>query len=321
MVEEKIMMILPLALFVAAAQAAPLSQLEAGKAAIESMQGCFLVDYSYAETQALKPGYQLDGRVYDVNKTSSVKEWIYAEHVSPTRIRLQHVLFAADLDGKVVEESFLKHTGEDWEYNANSIYDFTRPQFWDVKAVAAELWTRKITNLDDGLRYQCSAAWDQSKAFAEWSCNDNFAPIPGRETRDMGRKDYNTLLRGTRLVMYGASWLERQDNVKTIYENNQRTPLAREVGKNWYVRLPDADCAKAVEFAAPRRAFWSVLREAWDEVLVLDRPFEEKTVPGQSRYGKVMALEAQYMRQDMRNPVTRQAAKNAILAIIAEFRR
>lgn len=295
--------------------------LEDGRAAIQSMQGCYLVDYSYAETQALKPGYQLDGRVYDVNKNVSVKEWVFADDIAPNRLRLQHVLFAADLDGNVIEDSLLKHTGEDWEFNAAAIYDFARPLYWDVKNVDANLWTRKITNLDDGLRYQCASSWDFSKAYPEWACNNNFAPIPGRETRDMGRKDYNTLLRNTRLVLYRNSWLERQDNIKTIFENMQRTPLAREVGKNWYVRIADSECAKAQEFANRRQEFWSVMREAWDSVLLADKAFEEKAIAGQSRYARIMALEEEYLNQDMRSPLNRQAARNAILAVIQEFRR
>ena len=73
------------------------SQLARGKAAIKSMAGCYLVDYSYTETEGLKSGYQRDKRVYDVNKNKSVKEWIYAEEIGENRIRLQHVLFATKL--------------------------------------------------------------------------------------------------------------------------------------------------------------------------------------------------------------------------------
>src|SRR5918994_1843161 len=79
-------------------------------------------------------------------------------------------------------------------------------------------------------------------AYPEWSCA-NYAPIPGRETRDMGRADYNALERSTRIVAYGDSWLERQDNLKIADGASGRAPLARETGKNWYVRLPDSQCA------------------------------------------------------------------------------
>src|SRR5580765_8338301 len=70
--------------------------LDRGLQALQSMAGCYLVDYSYVETESLKPGYARDSRVYDVNRGKSVKEWIYPETISPRRIRLQRILFAAD---------------------------------------------------------------------------------------------------------------------------------------------------------------------------------------------------------------------------------
>ena len=60
-------------------------QLARGREAVQSMTGCYLVDYSYVEVQDLKPGYVRDPRVYDVNRDKSAKEWIAAETLSPTR--------------------------------------------------------------------------------------------------------------------------------------------------------------------------------------------------------------------------------------------
>src|SRR5262245_50745895 len=54
-----------------------------GLDALHSMAGCFLVDYSYVETESLSPGYTRDGRVYDVNRDKSAKEWITVDAVSP----------------------------------------------------------------------------------------------------------------------------------------------------------------------------------------------------------------------------------------------
>lgn len=300
--------------------AAAASGPEAAKAAIRSLTGCYLVDYNYAETNSLKEGYVPDTRVYDVNKDKSIKEWIYAIDLSPNKIRLQHILFGTDLAGNLMEGSELRHQAEDWEFEAPFLYDFTAPLNWQVKNLTAGSgeWTRKITNLDDGLRYQCSAAWNTSGKFPEWSC-ENFAPIPGRETRDMGRKDYNTLQRNTRILAYGNSWLERQDNTKTIFADGVKTPLVNEAGKNWYVRLPDADCAPALTFMEPRQAFWVLLQETWEEVFTGDRPFIEKaaTTP---RFAKMMAIEEQFRGRDLNNRSIRESARQAILAVIQEYR-
>ena len=216
-----------------------------GLQAIRSMAGCYLVDYSYVEIESLKPGYTKDARVYDVNRDKSAKEWITAEVLSPQRVWLRRILFLANLDGTIRSGTELRHQSEDWQYDARFLYDFVVPLSWQARELKATpgLWTRRVTNLDDGPRYQCAAAWSDDRAYPEWSCS-NYAPIPGRETRDMGRSDYQALQRGTRIMIYspsgGGSWIERQNNVKTIDRDGARTPLVRELGKNWYVRLPDS---------------------------------------------------------------------------------
>jgi hypothetical protein len=290
--------------------------------AIHKMAGCYLVDYNYAETDSLKKGYERDKRVYDVNKVKSVKEWIYAEDISPRQIRLQHILFATGADGKLVADSQLKHQAEDWELSAPYLYEFTGPSQWKSVPLPAApaTWTRRITNLDDGLRYQCASAWKLDGAYPEWTC-DNYAPIPGRETRDMKRKDYNTLQRSTRIIVYEQSWLERQNNTKTIHKNAVRTPLASEIGKNWYVRLPDSDCAEARTFADSRKEFWALLRETWVEVLNGQGPFVEKTPAGQPpRYAKMMQIENDFLKQDLQRSEVRTKAREEILKVIAEYR-
>ncbi len=297
------------------------SSFEVGQTAIRKMAGCFLIDYSYVETEALKPGYQKDNRVYDVNKNKSVKELIYVIEMAPTRFRLQHILFAAALDGKVMQEGILRHQAEDWEYAAPFRYNFIRPGQWEVQNTSSlsDQWTRRITNLDDGLRYQCSAPWQTTTSYPEWTCS-NYSPIPGRETRDMGRKDYNTLMRGTRIVNYGTSWLERQNNVKTIHAaDDQRTELAKEEGKNWYVRLPDSECNPVREFVRERTDFWALLQEVWTEVLDGQSAFTEKTMQP-SRYMKVMELEEKYSKINLRDSSIRQQVKSELLQIIESYR-
>jgi hypothetical protein len=315
--------VLALARLAVASSSGTQSQLERGRGAILSLAGCYLVDYSYTETKSLKPGTHRDERVYDVNKNRSVKEWITAEELSPTRLRLQHVLFATSLEGRLDPESLLKHQVEDWEYQPAFLYEFERPMTWSVKpmARALEVWVRRITALDDGLRYQCAAPWSLSSAAPEWACA-NYAPIPGRETRDMGRKDYNTLERFTRVIAYGPSWLERQANTKTIDDNGARTPLAEEVGKTWYVRLPDSECREAKAFTKRHRAFWKVLRETWDEVLDGKSRFTEFTPDNAPpRYARMHELEERFSSEDLSNPTAVKAVKKAIKELISTYRR
>jgi hypothetical protein len=298
------------------------AELARGNAALRSMTGCFLVDYSYTETESLRSGYVRDARVYDVNRDKSVKEWITADALSPRRIWLQRILFFADLDGTVRPGTEIKHQSEDWEHEAPFLYEFVAPRTWHPKELQGSpgRWTRRVTNLDDGPRYQCAARWASATAYPEWSCS-NYAPIPGRESRDMGRKDYQTLERGTRIVAYGSSWLERQTNVKTIHGDGGRVPLAREVGKNWYVRLADSECAAAQAFARPRAAFWAVLRETWDSVLDGAGPFVEDTPTGAPpRFVRMHEVEEDYVRRDLADPAIRRAARERILEVIEAYR-
>ena len=303
------------------ADAAP-DALGRGLQAVQSMAGCYLVDYSYVEVESLKPGYMRDARVYDVNRDKSAKEWITAEVLSPRRVRLQRILFLTDLRGAIRERSLIKHQSEDWEYDAPFLYDFVAPRSWQVRDLKAtpELWTRRVTNLDDGPRYQCAARWTADTAYPEWTCS-SYAPIPGRETRDMKRSDYDTLDRTTRIIVYGQSWLERQDNVKTIHRDGTRTPLAREVGKNWSARLPDGECEAARAFAAPRQTFWSLVREVWDSVLAGTAPFVETAPPGQPpRFVKMYEVEEDYVGRDLSDPSVRRVARDRILKVIEAYR-
>jgi hypothetical protein len=294
------------------------NQKEIGSAAIRKMAGCFLVDYSYVETEALKKGYKKDPRVYDVNKVKSVKEWIYAEDIYPDRLRLQHILFAADANGKMIKGSELKHQAEDWDYNAKFRYDYTGPSQWKLVVPEPNVWTRRITNLDDGLRYQCSGSWKTDAAYPDFSC-ENYAPIPGRETRDMQRKDYNTLQRSTRLVVYGDNWLERQENIKMLDKGDKKTPIVKEVGKNWYVRLPASECSAAQAFVESRKDFWVLLRQSWDEVFKKEKAFSEKSLKP-PRYAKMMEIEDGYLDKDLKNPVIRKQAQSEIIKLIQEYR-
>jgi len=293
-----------------------------GLAAIRSMTGCYLVDYSYVEVESLKPGYTRDPRVYDVNRDKSAKEWITADVVSPSRIRLQRVLFLVDLAGVVRAGTEIRHQTEDWEYDAPFLYELVAPRTWRVRDLKPTpgLWTRRVTNLDDGLRYQCAARWSDGTAYPEWSCS-SYAPVPGRETRDMTRSDYDTLERTTRIIAYGQSFLERQDNVKIIHREGAKVPLAREVGKNWSVRLPDAECDAARAFAGPRQAFWNVSREVWDGVLNGAGPFVEKAPAGQPpRFVKMYEVEEDYVGRDLSDPSVKRAASDRILKVIEAYR-
>jgi len=292
---------------------------EQGRELILRQTGCHIVDFNFTEVQALKPGYTLDERVYDTNGDKTTYELIVPFTKSATEIRVQHVLFVKDLaSGKVA--GLMKHQAEDWAFEPAFRYDFVGPNHWLAAPVPAGTWLRKTTNLDDGLRYQCAGAWDFAKANPEWNCA-NFAPIPGRETRDMGRKDYNTLDRNTRVIVYPSSWVERQDNVKTVWENGQRTPLARELGRTWWVKQPERECDEARAFVEANSAYWKALREVWEEYLGKGEAWQElPRLNGMPRFAAMFGVEDEYADRLQADASLEGEVKAKIRAVIEAYR-
>ncbi len=298
-----------------------MANFEKDKETILRQSGCFLIDYNFTEVESLKDGYQLDERVYDTNSDKTTYELIVPIVKSANEIRLQHILFVKDLvTGEV--NGMIKHQAEDWAYEPSFVFDFVSTGNWsplDIQSNSGK-WVRKITNLDDGLRYQCAAAWDHTKANSEWNCA-NFAPIPGRETRDMGRKDYQALDRNTRIISYENSWVERQNNVKTILDGTNRTPLARELGRTWLIRQSTQVCDEAKKLFDERKDFWAILMNVWEEYLGKKESFSEKArVNNESRYGKILGIEEQYFSLVSTDTTARENAKTEIRNVINEFR-
>ena len=300
--------------------APPPSRDAVGRAAISRMAGCYLVDYNYHETKALKAQYALDARVYDPNAKRTVMELVLEEDAGNDRVRLQHVLFFMDDAGKPDLESIIRHQAEDWVLEPDWVWEYQGQSRWtrlETKDRKGQ-WVRRITNLDDGLRYQCLAPWRAAGARAEWECGDNFSPIPGRETRDMKRKDYQALVRKTHLVVFPTSWVERQQNVKTIVSADAgREPLAEEVGRNWYVPVDDAQCAEAARWTQERLPFWKLLEETWAGYFASHQEWRE-TPPGngQPRWAKIAEVEQKHFASVATNPEAREAARKEIKAII-----
>lgn len=285
---------------------------------ILNLSGCFNVDYSYAETKVIKEGYELDSRIYDATNGKTVKEYIAVLSDEGTRIRLQHILMVQNATGTLVK---MKHHGENWTYEKPVHYEFVGAGQYQPRVMedVEGTWTREITNLDDGPRYQCAAKWDYSQLEPAWEC-ENFSPIPGREFRDMQRRDYNSMQRVTKVLSYPWGWLERQRNQKVIFENGERTPLVEELGKDFYIRLPDSHCQEAKAWAQPRQAFWSLSQSAWNEILDGQRSITVKPqVGGQPLYAKLWALEADLFEKVQHSEFEQSEALRQIKMLIEEY--
>ena len=96
--------------------------------------------------------------------------------------------------------------------------------------------------------------------------------------------------------------------------------MAKELGKNWYVRLPDSECSEAKAWAEPQKAFWKVLREAWDGIYTGDRPFIETANASRGRYSQVLDLQDQYSHSNLEDPAVRKQLIQDLQTIIAKYR-
>ncbi|MFK7822592.1 MAG: DUF6607 family protein [Oligoflexales bacterium] len=241
-----------------------------------------------------------------------------------SEVRIQHFMQADDFAGNTI--FMMRHHGEIWKKNPEYRYKylgrFDGQDQWDVEYLDTEqeLWSRQITNLDDGLRYQCLGKWKEDTSFPRFDCSA-FAPIPGRETRDMGRMDYNTMERQSSVLVYSDSWLERQKNTKVQFSTEEVNPLVNEVGKIWSVRIPMSECANISSWAEERQDFWDVLASAWNDAFDGVRPFYEiKTVDGATRGAKISKLMQQHYKTIGNNREERELVKAKIAKIIEDHR-
>ena len=292
-------------------------------AEVSKLAGCFIVDYNYSETEVIDPEYPLDPRVYDVGKFT-VKELIKVVDQDDSQIRIQHYMQAENFAGRTI--FMMRHHGEVWRKNPSFRYKylgrFEGEDRWDVEHLDTdkEQWVREITSLDDGLRYQCLGKWKEGAYFPRFDC-EAFAPIPGRETRDMGRGDYNTMERQSSVLLYQDSWLERQKNIKVQFSSANSNPLVKELGKVWSVRVPMSECEQIASWAEERQSFWDVLASAWKDAYDGTRPFYEiKTVNGSTRSAKIAALMEQHYKTIGGNQELAEKVKAEIAAIIEAHR-
>jgi len=307
--------------FASYAQAQEFNGLEQAK----NLSGCYSVDYSYSETKVLNDAYEIDTRVYDSSRFI-VKELVKVVDEGQDHVRLQHFMSAETHDGVSVFK--MRHHGEMWQRSPAYRYEYDgRFEQANDRWTATPLednpdqWLRVITNLDDGLRYQCLGNWTKKGQYPVFNCAA-FSPIPGRETRDMGRDDYQTLDRKAEITIHGDSWLERQSNVKTVFNEGGRTPLVQEVGKIWSVRLPDSACNELSSWVEERQAFWDILADVWQETLDGQSDFSEvTTLEDTSRMGEVSKLFNQYFKTVTTNHEHAVLVRNQLKTIIANFRK
>lgn len=231
------------------------TQLERGRQAILSMVGDYEVTFSFTETEALQPGYQLRD-----TKDSTAYELVLVAEESDTRIVLQHLLVHRAA-GFVI-----KHWRQDWVYEAPARLEFTQDQTWQLRdipaAVTGNAWTQCVYEVSDAPRYCGTGKWEMSEGVATWTSDAGYRPLPRREYTS--RSDYNVLgvINTHSIVMDG--WTHGQLNTKLVREGTQVVErIAQERGMNTYRRITGYNFSSGYEYWDKTAAYWQRIRQQW----------------------------------------------------------
>lgn len=234
------------------------SKAERDRLAILAMQGEYVVDFHFAETVPLAPGYERRD-----DKDSGGFEVVFVVEDSDERIVLQHLLVMPG--GHVI-----KHWRQDWTWQAGERFEFVADQTWEVREIAAEktagAWTQCVYEVSDAPRYCGTGKWNHRYGVSTWTSDRSWRPLPRREYTK--RDDYNALNAENRHTITPHGWTHEQDNTKTVREGRETAgTLVREFGFNDYRYIEGYDFGPAREYWERTGGYWARVRAAWDRRL------------------------------------------------------
>lgn len=223
---------------------------------VQSLCGCFEVNFMYAETFATDTAYKFSKK-YQARGL----EYVVAEESSPTKFVLQHLL--------VAEDDVIKHWREDWVYQEVKQLQFLHSAQWKPVMLKPEKvkgqWTQSVWEVDDAPRYMGTASWIHADGKDYWE-NTTDAPLPRREYTK--RNDYNVMRRGNRIRITDTGWIHEQDNDKLVRQSGAPDRLlAQEKGYNIYRKVDDGKCAVAKNWWIKNKTYWNTVRKSWDVLL------------------------------------------------------
>jgi hypothetical protein len=271
------------------------------KKAVESLCGCYEVDFMYAETFSPNEEYEFPKRYH-----AKGLELVLPIENADNKIMLQHLLVIDDT-------TIIKHWREDWEYEKKDWWAFNHDASWKyitaTKPVQGE-WTQTVWEVDDAPRYQGSSKWVENNNKYYWE-NTADAPLPRREYSK--RSDYNVLKRTNRIILTDTGWVHEQDNDKIIRKDGAADILlAREKGMNIYRKTDDAKCAIAAQWWVAHKDFWVTVRDSWAALMKGKQFIRLNTkVDEQRLYEQLYKLEAKKLSGEV--------LKQEVNALLAKY--
>jgi hypothetical protein len=233
------------------------AQQQSGKKNIESLCGCFDVEFKYAETFSPDTSYKF----HDRETISGGTEYIFPVINIDNRLVLQHLLVVTD-------EIIVKHWREEWTYENPVIYNFKGNKTWIKEQLKPEQvkgrWTQSVWEVSDAPRYQGVSDWVNVDGKTIWQ-NTAFAPLPRREYSV--RNDYNILKRENRIIITNDGWIHDQNNEKIIRTNGTDKLLTEEKGVNTYTKINESACAAAKAYWEKNKLYWTKVRLIWENFI------------------------------------------------------
>ncbi|MGB0166104.1 MAG: DUF6607 family protein [Luteibaculum sp.] len=239
-----------------AAMAQNAEKLAQDREAILNMEGCYKVEFRYAEVYSPDTGYKFHDREY-----SWAYEWITPIQVSDDFISLQHLLTVND-------STVVKHWRQDWVYEAPSMHEYVLDYTWQRAQNKNNQgqWKQVVTQVDDSPRYEGSGTWIHVDGKHYWE-SEAPAPLPRREISTAKRTDYNLMLRNNRQEITEYGWVHDQNNQKIqVNKDGSKELIAVEKGWNTYTKVDEKTCQPAIDYWKKTERFWSHVRSAWAEI-------------------------------------------------------
>lgn len=274
---------------------------ELDRKAILDLAGKFHVTFDFAETFSPNKDYQRE----DLYSNGSV-EYIFVIKDEPNLISLQHIL--------VINERFVvKHWRQDWLFENRDFLLFDKEGVWKRKSISEEevqgTWTQKVYQVDDSPRYQGYGTWVYVDGKRYWESIAD-APLPRRQET---RTDYNVLIRNSRINITEYGWIMDQNNQKTFRNSKGEDQLiVWEKGIENQVR-GEYNIQPAIDYWEKHKAFWSDVRNVWEEALINCEVVKIKEKIGDKHlYDKVFTLAQQFSGENYNQEEVRKEITNVI---------
>jgi hypothetical protein len=290
---------------------APATGIEADRAAILRLAGHFRVDYTYTETQPLRPGYSPTPA-----SAAAAREVVLVVEDRATRIVLQHLLLVG------TPTLVVKHWREDWDYQPATLIEHVDRQAWQRRTVPAERrggrWSRSVFEADGAPRHAALGRWTHGPDGSQFEVpSPVLSPKPRRE---LTRLDYELLWLQDRISVPAppaVGWKRTQQITKTLYVPVQ-PPLVQETVEVRYT--PEADAAGGDAAAAYWQRvgpYWTPARAAWAGRFPVSRVVRLRdVVDGTPRWRRLFTLIEAAAEAD-RDPADLRPQLRAVLRQVA----